>query len=116
MPSAPSATASTSGESGSTVTTTSASRTASATLPAPRPPRCTSRSTFAGLRLYPTTSNPARTRLAAIGPPMIPRPMKPTLVIAAPVGHLQGYDEPGADGDDGHSLSTTQRRFAPGER
>src|SRR5215218_4396876 len=84
MPSSPSATASTSGESGTMVTTTSASRTASARLPAPRPPWSTSRWTGSGLRLWPMTSKPAVTRLAAIGPPMMPRPMKATVVMRDP--------------------------------
>src|SRR5690348_10527875 len=81
MPSSPVATASTSGESGTIVMITSASATASATLPAPRPPASTRAWTLSALRLWPTTSNPALTRLAAIGPPMIPRPMKATVVM-----------------------------------
>ena len=78
---------STSGESGTIVITTSASRTAEATSSAPRPPFSTSSLTFSGLRLYPTTSNPALTRFAAIGPPMIPSPMNATVVIARPSSH-----------------------------
>src|ERR1700712_1551277 len=81
MPSSPMATASTSGESGTIVMITSASRTASATGFAPPPPASTSAATLSGLRLWPTTSKPASTRLAAIGPPMIPRPMKATVVM-----------------------------------
>ncbi len=48
---------------------------------APRPPAATSCSIRAGLRLYPVTSNPALTRLAAIGAPMIPSPMNPIRVL-----------------------------------
>ncbi len=50
-PSSPVSTARTSGESGTMVATTSASRTASAMLPAPWPPAATSASTLAGVRL-----------------------------------------------------------------
>ena len=76
-PPSPARTSWTSGESGTMVATTSASRTASAMSLAPRPPAATSCSVLAGLRLYPVTSNPALTRLAAIGPPMMPSPMNP---------------------------------------
>ena len=75
MPSSPSATPSTSGESGTMVMITSASRTASATEPAPWPPAATKASTGPELRLYPTTVWPAATRWPAIGAPMMPRPM-----------------------------------------
>src|SRR4051794_18857739 len=61
---------------------TSAPRTASAALSAPRPPASTRALTLSGLRLWPVTSNPAFTRLAAIGPPMMPRPMKATVVMS----------------------------------
>ena len=80
-PSSPARTFCTSGESGTIVATTSASRTASAMLAAPRPPAAASCSTRAGLRLYPVTSKPALTRLAAIGAPMMPSPMNPILVL-----------------------------------
>ena len=77
-PSGPSATAATSGESGSMVITTSASRTAAATLPAHRPPAATSPSADSRRREYPSTPQPAVTRLAAIGRPMMPSPMNAT--------------------------------------
>ena len=80
-PPGPARTAWTSGESGTMVATTSASRTASAMSLAPRPPAATSCSTRSGLRLYPVTSNPALTRLAAIGAPMMPSPTNPIRVL-----------------------------------
>ncbi len=80
-PPSPASTSCTSGESGTMTATTSASLTASATESAPLPPAATSAATFSGLRLYPTTSNPAVTRWPAIGPPMMPRPMKATVVM-----------------------------------
>jgi hypothetical protein len=80
-PSGPSSTDSTSGESGSIVITASAPATASATLPAARPPAAVSRSRPGRLRVCPATSNPALTRLAAMGDPMMPRPMKPIVFM-----------------------------------
>ena len=80
-PSSPARTARTSGESGTMVATTSASATAPAMSFAPWPPAATSCSTRAGLRLYPVTSNPALTRLAAIGAPMMPSPINPIFVL-----------------------------------
>ena len=78
-PSGPSATASTSGESGSIVMTASALRTAAATLPAHRPPAASRLVADSGRREWPATSKPALTRLAAIGRPMMPRPMNATV-------------------------------------
>src|SRR3954453_20915634 len=83
-PPAPVSTSWTSGKSGTMTAATSASRTASPIDAAPRPPCSTSRSTAAGERLTPTTSNPASTRCAAIGPPMMPSPMKPIVVMRLP--------------------------------
>jgi hypothetical protein len=77
----PASTARTSGESGTIVATTSASLTAPAMSAAPRPPAATNCSTRAGLRLYPVTSKPALTRLAAIGAPMMTSPMNPIRVL-----------------------------------
>src|SRR5699024_6453821 len=72
----PDRSASTSGESGTIVMTASASATASATVSAPVPPSAIRASTLPRLRLWPTTVYPARTRLRAMGRPMMPRPMK----------------------------------------
>src|SRR5207247_1039807 len=60
---------------------TSAPRAASATLAQITPPAEANLSRVAAVRLYPTTSNPARARLEAIGRPMTPSPMKPILVM-----------------------------------
>jgi hypothetical protein len=78
-PSGAVSTCSTSGESGTMVAMTSASATASAIDPCTATP-----STVFGLRLYPTTSKPALARLLAIGLPMMPSPMKATVVISHP--------------------------------
>ena len=56
----------------------SASWTASATVSAHRPPAVTSASAETRRREWPTTSKPASTRLAAMGRPMMPRPMNAT--------------------------------------
>src|SRR4029450_9114431 len=45
------------------------------------------------------TSKPALTRLAAIGPPMMPRPTKPTVVIAEPPGCRSGSPRAGQPGE-----------------
>ena len=42
-------------------------------------PASTSGSSFAGSMSWTTSENPCFTRLSAIGPPMAPRPMNPTL-------------------------------------
>src|SRR5579883_2403218 len=64
------------------VMTISPARTASPVLLATLPPAVARRSQAAALRSKPVTSCPALTRLAAIGPPMFPRPMNPIAVIA----------------------------------
>ena len=77
MPSSPSAIPCTSGESGTMVMITSASRTASATLPAPLAAggdQLLQRGLTCGCT--PMTVWPALTRWPAIGLPMMPRPMK----------------------------------------
>ena len=80
-PPSPASTSRTWGESGTMTATMSASRTASAIDAAPFPPAATSASILAWLRSLPTTSNPAAARWPAIGPPMMPKPMKATVVI-----------------------------------
>src|SRR6478735_11085868 len=80
-PPSPASTSRTWGESGTMTATTSASRTASAIEVAPLPPTAISASILSWLRSLPMTSNPAFTRWPAIGPPMMPRPMKATVVI-----------------------------------
>src|SRR5258707_15361487 len=44
-------------------------------------PAATSGATFAGLMSCTTSSNPALTRLSAIGPPILPSPTKPTVPV-----------------------------------
>src|ERR1700730_16681842 len=44
-------------------------------------PTATSGATLAGLMSYTTSSNPALTRLSAIGPPILPSPIKPTVPV-----------------------------------
>ncbi len=58
------------------VTTTSAAFTASAALTASETPRAAAAALAASDRSKPCTSCPALTRLAAIGPPMLPSPTK----------------------------------------
>src|SRR6202011_4741108 len=69
---------------GSMVITTSASLTASAALAAIATPSAFAVSSDAGTRSKPRTLWPALTRLAAIGPPMLPRPMNAMLVMILP--------------------------------
>jgi hypothetical protein len=68
------------------VTTTSALASASGMEAAPTPPAATCRSTAAGLTSVPTTRCPALTRLAAMGPPMLPRPMKAMVLMQDAIG------------------------------
>src|ERR1700738_326394 len=44
-------------------------------------PAATSGATLAGLMSCTTSSNPALTRLSAIGPPILPSPIKPTVLV-----------------------------------
>src|ERR1700731_4883111 len=44
-------------------------------------PAATSGATRAGLMSCMTSSNPALTRLSAIGPPILPSPIKPTVLV-----------------------------------
>ncbi len=78
-PFGPASTSSTSGESGTIVMTTVASRATSAGLPATCAPARASVSTGPRLRLCTTSVWPALIRLSAIGRPIRPRPMKPTV-------------------------------------
>jgi hypothetical protein len=66
---------------GSMVTTTSASATASRAEPATLTPSALACSQEAGTRSKPTTRCCALTRFAAIGPPILPRPMNAMLVM-----------------------------------
>src|SRR5947199_49050 len=50
-------------------------------------PAATSGATLAGLMSCTTSSNPALTRLSAIGPPILPSPIKPTVSV---IGFLLG--------------------------
>src|SRR3954454_2890255 len=67
---------------GSMVTTASASATASRNEPAIPTPVSRAASQPAGARAKPAAMCPALTRLAAIGPPMWPRPIKAIVVMA----------------------------------
>jgi hypothetical protein len=79
-PVSPVTASSTSGGPGSMVMVTAPFRATSAGLSATSaPPSAASSSAFRRVRLWSTSSWPARTRLRAIGPPMIPSPTKPTL-------------------------------------
>src|SRR5690606_3037504 len=69
------------GPAGSMVMTTSASLTASATEPTGRQPASAARSRAAADRSKAATSCPALAWLAAMPPPMLPRPMKAMRVI-----------------------------------
>ena len=69
---------------GSMVITASASATASRAEKVYSTPRVLSRVAEAGTRSKPTTRCPALTRFAAIGPPMLPRPMKAMVVMDLP--------------------------------
>ena len=88
-PSSPRITASTSGESGSMVITTSERSATSRGVVAVSAPAAASSSTAAELRLWTTTGKPALTRRAAMGLPMMPRPMKPMRSLMA-VGYPSG--------------------------
>ena len=78
-PSGPSRTSATSGESGSIVTMRVARRATSAGEAAGAAPAATSSSTAAWLRLWTTRLNPLVMRFFAIGRPMTPSPMNPTV-------------------------------------
>src|SRR5688572_18113421 len=80
MPLGPRATASTSGEFGSIVMIASDAVATSAGEFAGDAPSLTRASTEARLRLWTVSGKPARIRFAAIGFPMIPRPMNPIFV------------------------------------
>ncbi len=67
---------------GNMVMTTSASATASRAEAATAMPSASACAHEAGTRSKPTTRCCALTRLAAMGPPMLPRPMKAMVVIA----------------------------------
>src|SRR5690349_6251526 len=67
---------------GSMVITTSASTVAAPMSSATIPPAAAKPSTAVGLTSYPLTGCPARTRLRAIGRPILPRPRKPIRVIS----------------------------------
>src|SRR5258706_16247094 len=86
--------------SGSMVRTTSASATASAIVAAPPPPALARAAMAASLWSWPVTTYPARTRCAAIGAPMMPRPMKAMVlsVMRGPFGAGgSGWLLPGAE-------------------
>ena len=80
-PSGPSRTRSTSGESGSIVTMRVARRATSAGDAARAAPAATSSSTGPWLRLWTTRLNPFLMRFLAIGRPMTPSPMNPTVSL-----------------------------------
>ena len=82
-PSSPATTRSTSGESGSMVMTTSDRSATSLGLSATVAPSPASSSAFSLVRLYRTSSWPASIRFRAIGLPMMPSPMKPTVSAIA---------------------------------
>ena len=79
MPSLPSATSSTSGEFGSIVMSTSTWPATSRGEAADLAPAPTSSCTGPWLRLCTTRAYPALSRFLAMGRPMIPRPMNPTV-------------------------------------
>ncbi len=81
-PPSPARTCRTSGESGTITQTTSAPVTASAIEEAARPPASVSGRVLSGVRLYPTTSWPARARWTAIGLPMMPRPRNAMVLMS----------------------------------
>ena len=80
MPSAPSATCSTCCGSGSIVTTISLAAPTSFGLAAAFAPAATRRATASGLRSYTVSAWPPFSTLSAIGPPITPSPMNPTLM------------------------------------
>src|SRR5271154_1734723 len=65
------------------VMTISSPATAAAALGATLPPALPRASSAAGTRSKPSTRWPALTRLAAIGPPMLPRPMKAMVLMTS---------------------------------
>src|SRR5271167_2005102 len=67
--------------------TTSPAATASAALAAARPPFAAKVATAAGTMSKPVTWCPALTRLAAIGAPILPSPIKPIAVIRPSPAH-----------------------------
>ena len=83
-PSGPASTSRTSGESGTMVTITSHCPATSAGDAAARAPAATSASTGPRLRLCTTRGNPALSRFSAIGFPIKPSPMNPTVVFTRP--------------------------------
>ncbi len=89
-----SATASTCAGVRSTVMTTSRPATASAALPAAWPPDPANDSSRSSARSKPWTSWPAARRFSAIGSPIRPRPMKPTLVTVLPPLCLRAWLPP----------------------
>src|SRR5882672_10290000 len=77
------------GPAGSMVMTMSPAAAASAALAAGLPPAATRLSSAPALRSKPVTSWPAFSRLAAIGPPILPRPMKPIAVMPSSLCECQ---------------------------
>ena len=88
-PPGPSRTFSTSGPSGSIVMRTVAALATSAGEPTAVAPSFTSSSTAPRLRLWTTTAKPFLSRLRAMGFPMRPRPMNPTVCDIE--GEVDGY-------------------------
>src|SRR2546423_2982183 len=84
------------------VMTTSAPRTASRASSAARPPAFVCCCNARGSMSKPITRWPAFMRLAAIGRPMLPRPMKAIAVIAGTPSILLGKQAAGDD--DAHDL------------
>src|SRR5262245_64542709 len=84
MPSGPSAACSTSGASGSIVITTSLAAATARGEAAAVAPASTSEATAFGLTSCTVSRWPFLRTLRAIGPPIVPSPMKPTSVIASP--------------------------------
>src|SRR4029453_5289860 len=79
-PSGPKRTASTSGVSDTIEITTSLARATAAGLSASVTPRALRPSPRPTVRFQAVTGNPARAALAAIAPPIVPRPTKPTRI------------------------------------